>query len=103
MLRFLLHPLYVLSLGRHFLPLPKIAESQLAGLSIHLQERGFGVRPASSQAKLVAETGTQRIALDGALGHASPLQIGRSLYDRSAIPVSELLSSLRTVGSGAAD
>jgi len=206
MLRFKLHPLHVPSLGRHFLPLPKLSESQLAGLSIHLQERGFSVRRGSSQSKLVAVKGTQRIAIDGALGLASstadmldaiapaipellgsprqetgrvtadaaaryfsvkrsgtsaklqlfprmeslntwtclrkdglsgltpdegavlkhllgnapagsqigcvtatprqgssPLQVGRNLYHRSAIPVSEFLSSLRTVGSGAAD
>jgi hypothetical protein len=206
MLRFLLRPVHVPSLGRHFLPLPKLEDPQLARLTAHLEARGFAVRQGSGGRKLVAVKGEQRIAIDGALGLASSsadmldalapaipellvyprretgkvtedvtaryfsvkgsgtsaklqlfprleslrtwtclrkdglsgltpdeaavlrhlfgkatagaqvecvtagprkgsstLQIGRNLYHRSAIPVSEFLSSLRTIDSGAAD
>ena len=54
MLRFRLHPVHVPSLGRHFLPLPKLADAHLAILSSHLEARGFSVRLGGSKGKLVA-------------------------------------------------
>ena len=47
MLRFALHQLHVPSLGRYFLPLPKLTDAQLELLSAHLEARGFSVRSGS--------------------------------------------------------
>jgi hypothetical protein len=54
MLRFRLHQVHVPSLGRYFLPLPKLADSQLVGLSSHLEARGFSVRRGSKKGKMIA-------------------------------------------------
>ena len=90
MLRFRLHQLRVPSLGRYFLPLPKLSDSQLSALSIHLRERGFGVRRGSAKSKIVAVKGTQRIAVDGAVGLASSTA---DMLDALAPAVPELLRS----------
>jgi hypothetical protein len=71
LLRYQLQPLYVPSLGRHLLPLPKLAHAQVAALSAGLEGRGFNVRRGSGVGKLIALKGTLRIAIDGALGLAS--------------------------------
>ncbi len=71
MLRFRLDQIQLLSAGRYFLPLPKLAEPQLAVLSSHLEERGFSVRRRSNPGRLTAQKGGQRIAIDGSLGLAS--------------------------------
>src|SRR5438132_3058076 len=95
MLRFLLHPVHVPSLGRHFLPLPKLADSQLAFLSSHLQARGFSVRRGSRRSRLVAVKGTQRVAIDGALGLASS---GADMLDALAPAIPDLLASPGAAG-----
>jgi hypothetical protein len=71
LLKFRLQQLHVPSLGRYFLPLPKLTGAQLGLLSAHLERRGFSVRPGSGPSKRVALKGAQRIALDGALGLAA--------------------------------
>src|SRR5712692_6734347 len=90
MLRFRLHPVHVPSLGRHFLPLPKLADAHLAILSSHLEARGFSVRLGGSKGKLVAVKGTQRIAIDGALGLASS---STDMLDALAPAIPDLLGS----------
>jgi hypothetical protein len=71
LLKFQLQQLHVPSLGRYFLPLPKLTDAQLRLLSAHLERRGFGVRLGSGPSKRVALKGAQRIAIDGALGLAA--------------------------------
>jgi hypothetical protein len=95
MLRFTLHPVHVPSLGRHFLPLPKLDAAQLAGLSSHLEARGFKVRRRGSRAKMVAVKGAQRIAVDGALGLASS---SADMLDALAPAIPHLLASPRGAG-----
>ena len=92
MLRFRLHQVHVPSLGRSFLPLPKLADSQLAGLSFHLEARGFSVRRGSNKGRIVAVKGTQRIAIDGALGLASS---SADMLDALAPAIPDLLGSPR--------
>jgi hypothetical protein len=88
MLRFRLHQVHVPSLERYFLPLPKLADSQLADLSSHLKARGFTVRGGSNKGRVVALKGTQRIAVDGALGLASS---SADLLDALAPAIPDLL------------
>jgi hypothetical protein len=98
MLRFRLHQVHVPSLGRYFLPLPKLTDSQLVAVSSHLRARGFSVRHGSRRSKLVALRRTQRIAVDGALGLASS---SADMLDALAPAIPELLASL-WVGTGKA-
>ncbi len=99
MLRFALHQLHVPSLGRYFLPLPKLTEAQLKRLSAHLEARGFSVRLGSGSGRRVAVKGHQRIALDGVLGLAGS---GADLLDALAPAVPDLLASPREGVGGAA-
>ena len=92
MLRFSLQQVYVPSLGRFFLPLPKLTNAQLEKLSAHLRARRFTVRLGSQPTKRVALRGTQRIAIDGALGLASS---GADLLDAIAPAVPDLLAAPR--------
>ncbi len=69
MLRFELHQLYVPSLDRFFLPLPKLTVAQTAFLAEHLEERGFEIRQ-SSQTRLSARKDAERMAVDGWVGIA---------------------------------
>jgi hypothetical protein len=90
MLRFRLHQVHVPSLGRYFLPLPKLADWQLADVSSHLEARGFSVRRGSKKGKMIALKGTQRIAVDGALGLASS---SGDMLDALAPAIPDLLGS----------
>jgi len=92
MLRFRLHQLRVPSLGRYFLPLPKLSNAQLTHLSAHLEGRGFSVRAGSGEGRRIALKGVQRIAIDGALGLASS---GDDMLDALAPAVPTLLASRR--------
>jgi len=90
MLRFRLYQLRVPSLGRYFLPLPKLADAQLTLLSDHLEGRGFNVRPGSEASRRIASKGMQRIAIDGALGLAGS---GDDMLDSLAPVIPALLAS----------
>jgi hypothetical protein len=92
LLRFELQPLFVPSLDRYFLPLPKLTGAQLTLLSAHLEGRGFTVRLGSAPSKRIALKGTQRIAIDGALGLAGS---GADLLDALAPAIPEVLASPR--------
>jgi hypothetical protein len=92
LLRFQLQQLHVPSLGRYFLPLPKLTDLQLGLLSAHLEGRGFSVRLGSGPGKRIALKGTQRIAIDGGLGLAGS---GDDVLDALAPAVPELLASPR--------
>lgn len=99
LLRFKVHQLHVPSLGRYFLPLPKLTDPQLVFLCSHLEGRGFSVDPASGQRRRVARKGAQRIAIDGALGLAGS---GEDLLDALAPAIPALLAFGRqTPGAGA--
>jgi len=101
LLRFQLQQIHILSLGRYFLPLPKLTDLQLKLLSAHLEGRGFSVRPGSGPRKRIALKGAQRIAIDGRLGLASS---GDDLLDAIAPAVPELLASPKEgVGKIASD
>src|SRR2546427_8857188 len=100
MLRFRLHQVQVSSLGKHFLPLPKLADSQLSRLSIHLQARGFSVRRGTRKSKLIAVKATQRVAIDGALGLATS---SADMLDAVAPAIPELLASPLAAGKVTAD
>jgi hypothetical protein len=89
LLRFKLHQLHVPSLGRYFLPLPKLTDPQLRFLSSHLEGRGFSVRPGSGPRRRVARKGAQRIAIDGALGLAAS---GDDVLDALAPAIPPLLA-----------
>ena len=101
MLRFQLQQLYLPSLSRYFLPLPKLSDAQLTLLCAHLEGRGFGVKPGRRPKWRVAEKGGQRIAIDGALGLATSAS---DLLDAvgPAIPTLLALGS-REVGRARAD
>jgi hypothetical protein len=71
LLRFQVRQLYVPSLDRYFLPLPKLTDGQVGLLTAHLKGRGFGIRLGSRPRRLVAAKGAQHIAIDGALGLAA--------------------------------
>jgi hypothetical protein len=71
LLRFRLMQVYVPSLDRYFLPLPKLTDAQMAILTSHLEGRGFEVRQGSGPGRRVAAKVSQRIAIDGALGLAT--------------------------------
>jgi hypothetical protein len=71
LLRFKLLQVYIPSLGRYFLPLPKLSEAQLSVLRSHLQERGFALRSAASGKRLTASKATQRISIDRGAGLAA--------------------------------
>lgn len=90
MLRFRLEPLYVPSLERHFLPLPKLGASQLALLSAHLEAKGFRVRLGRGPSRRIATRRSQRIAIDGKLGLASS---GTDMLDAVGPAIPELLAS----------
>lgn len=96
MLRFELRQLYVPSLGRYFLPLPKLTEAQMTLLTAHLEERGFRVRPGRGPKGRVAAKGSQRIAIDGALGLSTS---AADLLDALAPAIPPLIA----LGSPAAD
>jgi hypothetical protein len=100
MLRFRLRQLHVPSLGRYFLPLPKMSDVQLTILSSNLEERGFNVRPGSGPSKRIALKGTQRISIDGALGLAGS---GADMLDALAPAVPALLASPREGTKAGAD
>ena len=100
MLRFRLRQLHVPSLGRYFLPLPKLADAQMDLLTAHLEGRGFGVRSGGGLGKRVAVRGAQRIAIDGALGLATS---AADLLDALAPMVPSLLESRNHLTKGEAD
>ena len=101
MLRFQLQQLYVPSLGRYFLPLPKLSDAQLTLLCAHLERRGFGVKPRRRPKGRVAEKGGQHIAIDGALGLATS---SSDLLDALAPALPTLLAlGSREVGRAGAD
>jgi hypothetical protein len=89
MLRFTLHQLYVPSLGKYLLPLPKLRPEQLTLLSAHLEGRGFEVRPGGRRGRQLARKGAQRISIDGALGLAAS---GEDMLDALAPAVPSLLA-----------
>jgi hypothetical protein len=92
LLRFQLQQLHVPSLGRYFLPLPKLTDAQLRLLSVHLDGRGFGVRLGGRPSKRIALKGAQRIAIDGALGLATS---AADMLDALAPAIPPLLSLRR--------
>ncbi|MDA4117706.1 MAG: hypothetical protein OK455_05105 [Thaumarchaeota archaeon] len=69
MLRFELHQLYVPSLDRFFLPLPKLTGDQIRFLVEHLKERGFKVKHLG-QTRWSAKRRSDTIRLDGSRGLA---------------------------------
>ena len=101
MLRFRLQQLHVPSLGRYFLPLPKLTDAQLRVLSVRLEGRGFGVRLGVGPSKRIALKGAQRIAIDGALGLAAS---AADMLDALAPAIPQLLSLRRQeAGRASAD
>ena len=90
MLRFKLHQLHVPSLGRYFLPLPKMTDAHLDEIAAHLAERGFRNRRSPDLGKLVAVKGAQRISVDGVLGLASS---GTDMLDALSPAIPAILSS----------
>ncbi len=98
MLRFKLHQIHVPSLGRYFLPLPKLTDLQLGFLSSNLEQRGFSVCPGSGPSRRVARKGAQRIAIDGALGLAGS---GGDVLDALAPPIPQVLALGRRSAEGA--
>lgn len=111
--RFRLEQIEIQSLGKYFLPLPKLGSSQLATLSAHLRTRGLIVRAGSTKTRLTVTRGSQRILVDGHLGLAwssedmldtlapsipALLEAGRVGRNPSA-DVSALYYSLRRSGS----
>ena len=93
--------LYLPSLSRYFLPLPKLSDAQLTLLCAHLEGRGFGVKPGRRPEMAGRGEGGQRIAIDGALGLATSAS---DLLDAvgPAIPTLLALGS-REVGRARAD
>jgi hypothetical protein len=89
LLRFELRQLYVPSLDRHFLPLPKLTGAQMTILASHLKARGFAVRPGAGPKARVATKGAQRISIDGALGLATS---AADMLDALAPPIPNLLA-----------
>jgi hypothetical protein len=69
LLRFRLDQVCVSSLGRYFLPLPKMGARQLDIIGSHLAERGFRVHHEGG--KLTALKGRSRITVNGRLGLAA--------------------------------
>lgn len=92
MLPFRLHQLHLSSPDRYLLPLPKLADAQVALVSAHLGERGFSVRSGSRPSKIIASRGSQRITIDGALGLAAS---GDDMLDALAPAIPALLASGR--------
>jgi hypothetical protein len=68
-LRFELRQLYVPSLERFFLPLPKLSVAQRRYLAEHLKERGFETRQVGG-GRLSARKGAERIIVAGSVGLA---------------------------------
>ena len=89
MLRFQLRQLYVPSLDKYFLPLPKLTDAQMVLLTAHLEGRGFGVRRGSAPRRRVAAKGSHRISIDGALGLAAS---AADLLDALAPAIPSLLA-----------
>jgi len=89
LLRFELRQLYVPSLDKYFLPLPKLTDAQVMLLASHLEARGFAVRPGMGPRTRVATRGAQRISIDGALGLASS---AADVLDALAPPIPALLA-----------
>ncbi len=100
MLRFKLHQLQIPSLGRYFLPLPKLNDAQIAGVFSHLAGRGFKVQMSGGPGKLTATKGAQRIAVDGRLGVAGS---GSDMLDAIAPAIPSLLASRRADGGHEGD
>ena len=98
MLRFRIHQLYLPSLGRYLLPLPKLTGAQLALLSSHLEGKGFRVSKGTRPGKRTAMKGTHRIALDGGLGLAASAS---DMLDALAPAIPALLSSPRSAAGRA--
>jgi hypothetical protein len=98
LLRFQLRQLYVPSLDKYFLPLPKLTDAQVALLTSHLEGRGFGVRRGSGPRRQVAAKGSHRISIDGALGLAAS---AADLLDALAPAIPSLLA-LRPQATGRA-
>ncbi|HUI01225.1 MAG TPA: hypothetical protein VLX56_06305 [Nitrososphaerales archaeon] len=88
MLEFRVHQLYLASLERFFLPLPKMSQRQEERLSAHLEARGFAVRTTKSNR--VAQKGRQRISVNAKLGLASSTD---DMLDALAPAVPEILAS----------
>ncbi len=93
MLRFRLHQLYLPSLGRYLLPLPKLTSAQVSLLSAHLEGEGFRLSVGADPRRLTAMKYRQRITIDGGLGLASS---GSDVLDALGPAVPELLSSERS-------
>jgi hypothetical protein len=70
-LRFRIFQIYISSVHRYLLPLPKMTDAQLGILSRHLGARGFNVRVGGKPGRRIALNGSQRISIDGGLGLAS--------------------------------
>jgi len=98
-----LHQLYLPSLGRYFLPLPKLTDAQVTLLTTHLAGRGYGVRAGRGPKRWVAAKGSRRIAVDGALGLASS---GGDVLDALAPAIPPMLAlgarEARNAGADAA-
>lgn len=92
MLPFRLRQLYLSTLEKYLLLLPKLADAQASVLSRHLVARGFNVRPGSRPSKTVASRGSLRITIDGALGLAVS---GEDMLDALAPAIPALLASGR--------
>jgi hypothetical protein len=90
LLDFRLHQLYLASLERFFLPLPKMSQRQEEGLSAHLESRGYTVRATKSI--WVAQKGRHHISVYPKLGLASSTD---DMLDAIAPAVPELLASVR--------
>lgn len=90
MLRFRLEQLYLASLDKWFLPLPKMGGRPLSVLSEHLESGGFRVRRRSGTDKLMATRGSFRISVDGRLGLASS---GGDMLDALGPAIPKLLES----------
>lgn len=90
MLRFRLRQLHLETTGRYLLPLPKLGAARLAGLSSHLEEKGFEVRAGGR--RLVALKAGRRISVDGRLGLATSQE---DMLDAIAPAVPAMLASAR--------
>ena len=99
LLKFRLHQLYVPSLGRYFLPLPKLTKTQLEMLSRDLKVRGYAAHDGVMPFKLTAVRGSHRIASDGWLGLAGS---NGDMLDAIAPSIPALLASPTILGVKAA-
>ena len=90
MLRFRLLQVYVPSLNRYLLPLPKLTNAQLTILLAHLEGRGFTIRTGGGPTRRIALRGAQRISIDGGIGLA---RSSADVLDAIAPAVPEILAA----------